>query len=138
MDYRQAEYHEELEKVQDRDFTIAGFLHQPLFFIVCILSCRLSCLVVVINFIQNVLRTLHLKMCMCRRALCILPSTMHLLNNNIKFFVAIGSIPIFATLQSSYKCRSSSPDSYRDGRASRYKWDQGRSGRFEVKEEIID
>jgi len=58
---------------------------------------------------------------------------MHLLNNNSKFFVAIGSIPIFATLQSSYKCGSSS-----FGRASRYKRDQGQGGRFEIKEKIID
>ena len=38
---------------------------------------------------------------MYRKALCTPPSTVHLPNNNSKFFVAIGSIPIFAALQSS-------------------------------------
>jgi len=39
---------------------------------------------------------------MFRKALCTLRSIALLPNNNSKFFVAIGSIPIFAALQSSF------------------------------------
>jgi len=41
-------------------------------------------------------------MYMFRKALCTLRSIALLPNNNSKFFVAIGSIPIFAALQSSF------------------------------------
>ena len=48
-------------------------------------------------------------MCMYRKALCTPPSTVHLPNNNSKFFVAIGSIPIFAALQSSLNAEVALP-----------------------------